>query len=45
MPEKGKGDPDVMRELAKRNRLKRQQAHQEKREAKKKPQTDLDMEP
>lgn len=44
MPEKGKGDPDIMRELAKRNRLKRQKAHQEKREAKK-PQADLDMEP
>ena len=33
-----------MKELAKRNRLKRQQMHQEKREAKK-PQVDLDIEP
>ena len=43
-PEKGKGNPDIMKELAKRRRLERQQAHQEKREAKK-PQADLDMEP
>ena len=43
-PEKGTGNPDIMRELAKRNRLKRQRAHQEKREAKK-PQADLDLEP
>lgn len=43
-PEKGTGDPNLMKELAKRNRLKRQQMHQEKREAKK-PQANLDIKP
>ena len=42
-PEKGTGDPNIMKELAKRRRLERQQMHQEKREAKE-PQADLDIE-
>ena len=42
-PEKGLGDPNIMKELAKRKRLERKQTHQETREAKK-PQIDLDLE-